>query len=106
MLTHLQIRDFAIVEAVELDWLPEAMQYSDLLTDLTSDSVKGRWLDWKVAQATTPDGALLGYPTDIGPEAIAYRADLFAAAGCKLEFSEATVRPLAGMIREELKQMA
>ena len=30
-----------------------------------------RWLDWKIAQATTPDGILIGYGTDIGPEAIA-----------------------------------
>jgi oligoendopeptidase F len=31
--------------------------------------------------------------------------ELFAAAGCKFEFSEATVLPLAGMIREKLKSM-
>ncbi len=30
---------------------------------------------------------------------------LFAAAGCKFEFSEATVRPLTNMIREELAKM-
>jgi oligoendopeptidase F len=31
--------------------------------------------------------------------------ELFAAAGCKFEFSEATVRPLTQMIREQLKAM-
>jgi oligoendopeptidase F len=31
--------------------------------------------------------------------------ELFAAAGCKFEFSEATVRPLTNMIREELAKM-
>jgi oligoendopeptidase F len=31
--------------------------------------------------------------------------ELFAAAGCKFEFSEATVRPLTNMIREKLKTM-
>ena len=31
--------------------------------------------------------------------------ELFAAAGCKFEFSEATVRPLTNMIREELAGM-
>ena len=72
----------ADVVGVEVDWMPEIMQYSDQFVDLTSDSVKGRWQDWKVGQATTPDGKLLvGYGTDIGPEAIAYRSDLFAAAG-------------------------
>ncbi len=69
------------VEAIEVDWLPELMQYPDKFVDLTSPDVKGRWLDWKVAQATTPDGKLLGYGTDIGPEGVCYRSDLFAAAG-------------------------
>lgn len=32
--------------------------------------------------------------------------ELFAAAGCKFEFSDATVRPLTNMIRGELAQMA
>lgn len=31
--------------------------------------------------------------------------ELFAAAGCKFEFSDATVRPLTNMIREELAKM-
>ncbi|HRL50176.1 MAG TPA: extracellular solute-binding protein [Propioniciclava sp.] len=38
-------------------------------------------MDWKVKQATTTDGKLLGYGTDIGPEAVCYRADLFEKAG-------------------------
>ena len=59
-----------------------------LLTALTSDSVKGRWLDWKVAQATTPDGKLVGYGTDIGPEGVCYRADLFEKAGLPTDRDE------------------
>ena len=69
------------IEMIEIDWLPELMQYPDKFVDLTDPALDGRWLDWKVAQATTPDGILLGYGTDIGPEAIAFRGDLFAAAG-------------------------
>ena len=69
------------IEMIEIDWLPELMQYPDKFVDLTDPELADRWLDWKVAQATTPDGVLLGYGTDIGPEAIAYRSDLFAAAG-------------------------
>ena len=69
------------IEMIEIDWLPELMQYPEKFTDLTDPALADRWLDWKVAQATTPDGVLLGYGTDIGPEAIAYRGDLFAAAG-------------------------
>jgi cellobiose transport system substrate-binding protein len=69
------------VEAIEVDWLPELMQYPKKFVNLADPSVKGRWLDWKAAQATTPDGALLGYGTDIGPEGVCYRSDLFKAAG-------------------------
>jgi cellobiose transport system substrate-binding protein len=69
------------IEMIEIDWLPELMQYPEKFTDLTDPALDGRWLDWKVAQATTPDGVLLGYGTDIGPEAIAFRGDLLAAAG-------------------------
>ena len=69
------------IEMIEIDWLPELMQYPEKFTDLTDPALDGRWLDWKVAQATTPDGVLLGYGTDIGPEAIAFRSDLLAAAG-------------------------
>ena len=70
----------ADIEAVEVDWFTEAMQYSDLLAEVP-DSAKGRWLDWKEAAATDADGRLVGFGTDIGPQAICYRADLFEAAG-------------------------
>lgn len=78
----------ADIEAIEVDWLPELMQYPDLFVDLSDSELEGRWLDWKVAQATTPDGRLLGYGTDIGPEAICYRQDLFADAGLPTEPAE------------------
>jgi len=78
----------ADIEAIEVDWLPELMQYPDKFVDLTDPSVDGRWLDWKVQQATTADGQLLGYGTDIGPEAICYRPDLFAEAGLPTDRDE------------------
>ncbi|MBK7722184.1 MAG: extracellular solute-binding protein [Austwickia sp.] len=73
------------IEAIEVDWLPELLQYPDKFVDLKSDAVSGRWLDWKAAQATTADGKLIGYGTDIGPQAVCYRADLFKAAGLPTE---------------------
>jgi cellobiose transport system substrate-binding protein len=73
--------ELADVVAAEVDWLPELMEHSELFEDLTDPEVTKRWVDWKVAQATTSDGELLGYGTDIGPEAICYRADLFEEAG-------------------------
>ena len=76
------------IEAVEVDWLPELMQYPDKFVDLNDPSVEGRWLDWKAAQATTIDGQLIGYGTDIGPEGVCYRSDLFEAAGLPTDREE------------------
>ncbi|HSF36075.1 MAG TPA: extracellular solute-binding protein [Nocardioides sp.] len=69
------------IEAIEVDWWAALMEQSDAFTDLSDPEVEGRWLDWKTEAATTPDGALIGYGTDIGPEGICYRADLFEKAG-------------------------
>lgn len=71
----------ADIEAVDGDWLPELKPLASQFTDLNSSDVEGRWLDWVVDQAKTSDGKLIGYGTDIGPEATCYRKDLFAAAG-------------------------
>ncbi len=78
----------ADVEAIEVDWLPELMQYANKLYDLSDPAVEGRWLDWKAAAATDGDGRLVGYGTDIGPEAICYRSDLFAEAGLPTDRAE------------------
>jgi len=77
----------ADIEAIEVDWVPEVMQYSDMLAPVPDD-LKSRWLDWKVEGATDPDGNLIGYGTDIGPDAICYRSDLFAAAGLPTDRDE------------------
>lgn len=71
----------ADVLGVENGWLPQVLDYPDSFLDLSSDEVEGRWLDWTEAMVTTEDGKLLGYATDIGPQTIAYRRDLFEAAG-------------------------
>jgi cellobiose transport system substrate-binding protein len=78
----------ADIEAIEVDWLPELMQYPDLFTDLADSELDGRWVDWKVQQATTPEGKVIGYGTDIGPEAICYRSDLFKEAGLPTDRAE------------------
>lgn len=77
----------ADIEAVEIDWFAEAMQYSDLLAEVP-ESAQGRWLDWKEAGATDGDGRLVGFGTDIGPQSICYRSDLFAAAGLPTDRAE------------------
>jgi cellobiose transport system substrate-binding protein len=51
------------------------------LNDLGASSAKSSFYDWKWQAATTKDGKTLGLGTDVGPLAICYRPDLFAAAG-------------------------
>ncbi|MDZ8171414.1 extracellular solute-binding protein [Microbacterium xanthum] len=77
----------ADIEAIEVDWLPEVMAYSDLLAPVPTD-LTDRWLDWKVEAATDADGNLIGYGTDIGPEGVCYRSDLFAEAGLPTDRDE------------------
>ena len=78
----------ADIEAIEVDWLPELKVYEDVFVDLSDPELEGRWLDWKTAEATTEDGALIGYGTDAGPEAVCYRSDLFEAAGLPTDRDE------------------
>lgn len=80
-------KGLADIEAIEVDWLPEVMKYSDLLAPVPADLSK-RWLDWKVDAATDADGNLIAYGTDIGPEGVCYRADLFAEAGLPTDPAE------------------
>ena len=76
------------IEAIEVDWWAALMEESDAFEDLSDPEVEGRWLDWKTEAATTPDGALIGYGTDIGPEAMCYRSDLFKKAGMPTDREE------------------
>ncbi|GIM63305.1 sugar ABC transporter substrate-binding protein [Planomonospora venezuelensis] len=69
------------IEAIEGDAMPAIMAESDAFVDLTDPELDGRWLDWKAAAGTNADGQMIGYGTDVGPEGICYRADLFEKAG-------------------------
>ena len=76
------------IEAIEVDWWAALMEQSDAFADLSDPEVEGRWLDWKAEAATTPEGALIGYGTDIGPEGMCYRSDLFKKAGLPTDRDE------------------
>ncbi|GAA1177315.1 extracellular solute-binding protein [Ornithinimicrobium humiphilum] len=78
----------ADIEAIEVDWVTEFKQYPDKFADLSDPEVEGRWIDWKTEAVTLEDGKLIGYGTDIGPEAVCYRADLFEAAGLPTDREE------------------
>ncbi|MEU9860004.1 extracellular solute-binding protein [Streptomyces sp. NPDC047971] len=86
----------ADIQALEVGYIAEA----------TGPAMAGKWvdlsksggadldafLDWKVEQATTADGKVIGLGTDIGPMAICYNKDLFAKA--KLPTDRAAVGAL------------
>jgi cellobiose transport system substrate-binding protein len=69
------------IVAADLDWMPELLQSSSFFADVASDDNKGRWPDWKTAQATDADGKMIGLGTDSGPQGMCYRKDLFEKAG-------------------------
>ncbi|TDO52793.1 cellobiose transport system substrate-binding protein [Kribbella sp. VKM Ac-2527] len=60
--------------------LPQANRFVDLKT-VGADAILGDYLEWKVKQATTLDGKVLGIPIDIGPTALYYREDVFTKGG-------------------------
>ncbi|MGC4941780.1 ABC transporter substrate-binding protein [Kribbella sp. DT2] len=81
----------ADIEAMEVSWIYKYLAKADKFVDLRdfgAGDLSKRWLDWKVAGATAPGGKIIGYGTDIGPEAICYRRDLFAKAGLPTDRAE------------------
>ncbi|MFC8509934.1 ABC transporter substrate-binding protein [Streptomyces sp. NPDC057411] len=74
----------ADIQAIEVGYIAEATGSSmaDKWVDLSKNGGAdlGAFLDWKVKQATTADGKVIGLGTDIGPMAICYNKELFARA--------------------------
>lgn len=68
------------IEAVDGDWMPKVKQYATKFENLSTADNKGRYSAFKTAGGTV-NGKEIGLGTDIGPEAICYRSDLFAKAG-------------------------
>jgi cellobiose transport system substrate-binding protein len=68
------------IEAVDGDWMPKVRQYPQLFENLAAADNKGRYAAWKTAGGTAGTKQI-GLGTDVGPEAICYRSDLFKAAG-------------------------
>ena len=72
------------VTAIEEGWLGSIMEVSDQFTDLADYGFADRkddWVDWKVDQVTDPDGRIIGYGTDIGPEGLCFNGAALEAAG-------------------------
>lgn len=74
----------ADIQAIEVGYIAEATgpTMGNKWVDLskTGGADLSAYLDWKVKQATTSDGKVIGLGTDIGPMAICYNKDLFAKA--------------------------
>ena len=77
---------------------------SDAFTDLTDPEVEGRWLDWRPSARRRRTVSLIGYGTDIGPEGICYRSDLFKKAGLPTDREE--VAALFGHLGRLLRRWA
>ncbi|MFJ3598454.1 ABC transporter substrate-binding protein [Streptomyces sp. NPDC090126] len=75
----------ADVQGVEVGRIASVtQQQSDKFQDLKefgADKLKGEFAEAKWSAATTEDGKILGLGTDVGPEAMCYRTDLFKEAG-------------------------
>ncbi|MEW2081372.1 ABC transporter substrate-binding protein [Streptomyces sp. NPDC005283] len=99
LLTHLGSGSgLADIQAVEVNNIAEitATQAGKLVDLGRTDGVqKDAFLPWKLAQATTKDGRTIALGTDIGPQGICYRKDLFAKAGLPTD-REAVGRIWAG----------
>ncbi|MFI2203426.1 ABC transporter substrate-binding protein [Streptomyces sp. NPDC020192] len=61
-------------------FLPNAGRFLDL-NDLGFKQISSQYLGWKTKLAQTSDGKQIGFPIDIGPTALFYRADQFEKAG-------------------------
>ncbi len=82
----------ADVQAIEVARIADVTaNQSDKWVDFNTEGgaeLKPTFYDWKWDMATTKDGRTLGLGTDIGPQAICYRTDLFKAAGLPTDRAE------------------
>jgi len=80
------------VVAIEEGGITQFLQAPDKFVNFQDEGfneIKGNWLDWKTAQATTADGkTTIGLGTDVGGLAMCYRTDLFKAAGLPTDRDE------------------
>ncbi|XVV00531.1 extracellular solute-binding protein [Actinosynnema sp. CA-248983] len=76
-----KVPDLVLIQGDDLPKFVEQPQNFVDLKTLGADEIKGDYLDWVMSQSVAKDGQILGIPTDVGGMAMAYRTDLFAAAG-------------------------
>ncbi|MEI6405320.1 MAG: extracellular solute-binding protein [Actinomycetes bacterium] len=74
------------IAALEVSYIGEFRNYDAYFKDLntmtpSASTIKNDFLGWRWSQGVSPAGKVIGIPTDVGGLAVAYRRDLFAAAG-------------------------
>jgi cellobiose transport system substrate-binding protein len=72
------------IAAIEVSYSGYFRSYPKYFLDLKTvgaSEMESDFLDWRWDQGVGDDGRVIGIPTDVGGAAIAYRTDLFKAAG-------------------------
>ncbi|MEV7805294.1 extracellular solute-binding protein [Microbispora sp. NPDC088329] len=83
-----KVPDLVLIQG---DDLPKFLQQPQNFQDLRqygADKMKGDYLDWVISQSVARSGEIIGIPTDVGGMAVAYRTDLFKAAGLPTDREE------------------
>jgi cellobiose transport system substrate-binding protein len=76
-----KVPDLVLIQGDNLPLFVQQPQNFHDLREYGADQIKGDYLDWVMEQAEAEGGQIIGIPTDVGGMAVAYRTDLFAAAG-------------------------
>ncbi|MFD5315216.1 ABC transporter substrate-binding protein [Streptomyces sp. NPDC127098] len=83
-----KVPDLVLIQGDDLPRFVEEPDNFHDLRDFGADRIRGDYLDWVITQSTAADGSVVGVPTDVGGLAVAYRTDLFAAAGLPTDREE------------------
>ncbi|WP_227497086.1 ABC transporter substrate-binding protein [Planctomonas psychrotolerans] len=76
-----QVPDLVLIQGDELPrFVANPGNFHDL-REFGADEIADDYLDWVIEQPTAEGGEIIGIPTDVGGMAMAYRTDLFEAAG-------------------------
>ncbi|HUR01646.1 MAG TPA: extracellular solute-binding protein [Nonomuraea sp.] len=83
-----KVPDLVLIQGDDLPKFVQQPQNFYDLRQLGADKIKGDYLDWVISQSVAKDGTIIGIPTDVGGMAVAYRTDLFKAAGLPTDREE------------------
>ncbi len=84
LITAMLAKNTPDIAAIEVSYSGYFRSYPKYFTDLKTlgaGELEKDFLDWRWDQGVADNGTVIGIPTDVGGAAIAYRTDLFKAAG-------------------------